>query len=479
MSAILAPVLPKLAISTISRNDSDYTRHRSGDILTHSHSTDPTLHPFAQQREYTRALNAVKYEKLFAKPFLFALDGHRDAVYSLSRIRKSLIHMASGGADGEVRVWDLGQRRTVWAAKAHSGFVRTVCSDDTGEHIYTCSSDQTVKMWDVDQDKRQRDLSLNQPPTAATPPVTPTSTYLHPNAINCMAHSYTEPLFAAASSVLSLYNPTRPDPLHSFAWGADTINTVAFSPTEPNVLVSSSSDRCIVLYDVRQRTPLKKIVLLMQTNAVSLSPLDAYYFVTGGEDHCCYSFDMRSLDHALMIHKDHVSAVMSVDYAPTGREFVSGGYDRTVRLWDSHNVSTVGGGGGRSKEVYHTKRMQRVFATSYTADAQYVVSASDDTNLRVWKAVASGKLGVMSVRERSAREYREKLVERYGEVEEVRRIRRHRHVPKAILNAKKLKDEMEHSEKRKETERRKHKRPGSAGTEHVSVKKRTVRTEIE
>ena len=192
-----------------------------------------------------------------------------------------------------------------------------------------------------------------------------------------------------------------------------------------------------------------------------------------------YTFDMRALDHALMIHKDHVSAVMSVDYAPTGREFVSGGYDRTVRLWDAHNVGLTGGGGGRSKEVYHTKRMQRVFAALYTADAQYVVSASDDSNLRVWKAVASAKVGVMSVRERSARDYRAKLVERYGEVEEVRRIRKHRHVPKAILNAKKLKDEMEHSEKRRETERRKHKRPGSAGTEHVSVKKRTVRTEIE
>ena len=92
MAAVLAPILPKLSVSTISRNDADYTRQRSGDILSHAHSTDPALHPFAQQREYTRALNAVKYEKLFAKPFLFALDGHRDAVYSLSRIQQVAHH---------------------------------------------------------------------------------------------------------------------------------------------------------------------------------------------------------------------------------------------------------------------------------------------------------------------------------------------------------------------------------------------------
>ena len=38
-----------------------------------------TEHPFEAEREYTRALNSVKLEKVFAKPFLGALDGHRHA----------------------------------------------------------------------------------------------------------------------------------------------------------------------------------------------------------------------------------------------------------------------------------------------------------------------------------------------------------------------------------------------------------------
>jgi WD40 repeat protein len=44
-------------------------------------------------------------------------------------------------------------------------------------------------------------------------------------------------------------------------------------------------------------------------------------------------------------------SVMSCDWAPTGREFVSGSYDRTVRLWK--------GGEGKARDTYHTKRMQR------------------------------------------------------------------------------------------------------------------------
>jgi len=46
-----------------------------------------------------------------------------------------------------------------------------------------------------------------------------------------------------------------------------------------------------------------------------------------------YSFDIRYLQRPFNIHKDHVAAVTDVDYAPTGKEFVSGSYDKTVRIF--------------------------------------------------------------------------------------------------------------------------------------------------
>mmetsp|Transcript_21588 Transcript_21588/g.19154 ORF Transcript_21588/g.19154 Transcript_21588/m.19154 type:complete len:81 (+) Transcript_21588:71-313(+) len=75
-------------------------------------------------------------------------------------------------------------------------------------------------------------------------------------------------------------------------------------------------------------------------------------FVVGNEDGNCYTFDMRKLDEAKMIHKDHVNAVLSVDFAPTGKEFVTGSFDKTIRIFGYNS--------GRSKQVYHTKRMQQV-----------------------------------------------------------------------------------------------------------------------
>ena len=58
-------------------------------------NADPKLHPFEAPREYQRAVNAglprmsgtlstesaaVKTERIFAKPFIASLEGHKDGV---------------------------------------------------------------------------------------------------------------------------------------------------------------------------------------------------------------------------------------------------------------------------------------------------------------------------------------------------------------------------------------------------------------
>lgn len=40
----------------------------------------------------------------------------------------------------------------------------------------------------------------------------------------------------------------------------------------------------------------------------------------------------------------------------------------------------------------------RVFCVKFSCDASYVLSGSDDTNLRLWKAKASEQLGVVSAK---------------------------------------------------------------------------------
>lgn len=84
---------------------------------------------------------------------------------------------------------------------------------------------------------------------------------------------------------------------------------------------------------------------------------------------------------------DHVGAVTSIDYSPTGKEFVSGSYDKSIRIYEAHK--------GHSREIYHTKRMQRLTDVLWSQDNKYILSSSDEMNIRIWKARASEKLGVV------------------------------------------------------------------------------------
>ena len=55
---------PSMSVSTISRNPAEYTRDTTQDIHKIYRNMDPKLHPFEKGREYTRALNAVKLDKV-------------------------------------------------------------------------------------------------------------------------------------------------------------------------------------------------------------------------------------------------------------------------------------------------------------------------------------------------------------------------------------------------------------------------------
>jgi DDB1- and CUL4-associated factor 13 len=176
--------------------------------------------------------------------------------------------------------------------------------------------------------------------------------------------------------------------------------------------------------------------------------MEAFNMAVASEDHNVYIFDMRKFDRALNVLRDHVAAVMDVEFSPTGEELVTASYDRTIRLWNRDK--------GHSRDIYHTKRMQRVFAARWTPDTNYILSGSDDGNIRLWRANASKRAGIKTHRQRTALEYNDALLERYSHMPEIRRIKRHRHIPKIVKKAGAIKAEELAAIKRREENERKH-----------------------
>ncbi|XP_022746698.1 DDB1- and CUL4-associated factor 13-like isoform X2 [Durio zibethinus] len=362
-----------MKVKVISRSTDEFTRERSQDLQRVFRNFDPSLRTQEKAVEYVRALNAAKLDKIFARPFIGAMDGHRDSIKCMAKNPNYLKAIFSGSDDGDIRLWDLASRRTVCRFPGQQGAVQGLTVSTDGSVLVSCGSDCTVRLWNV-PDANLADLDSLSDNSAKT-----------------------------------------------------------------------------------------------KTNSIAWNPMEPMNFTAANEDCNCYSYDARKLDEAKCVHKDHVSAVMDIDFSPTGREFVTGSYDRTVRIFQYI--------GGHSQEVYHTKRMQRVFCVKYSCDGSYVISGSDDTNLRLWKAKASEQLGVVLPREKKKQEYLEAVKNRYKHLPEVKRIVRHRHLPKPIYKAANLRRTMIEAERRKEQRRKAHSAPGSIVTE--SIRKRRIIKEVE
>ncbi|KAI9696074.1 MAG: rRNA-processing protein sof1 [Candelina mexicana] len=429
-----------MKIKALSRSASSHQAPGSN-VTRQPRNLDPALHPFERAREYTRALNATKLERMFATPFLCQMGrGHVDGVYTMAKDPEALERFASGSGDGVIKVWNLTSREETWHARAHEGIVKGMCWT-RDQKLLSCASDRTIKLFDPYHT------------ASGTPPV---ATYLGQNAFTGISRHRALQTFAASSSVISIYDLSRASgaPTQTLHWptSTDTINTLAFNQTETSVLASAATDRSIVLYDLRTSSPLSKVILGLASNAIAWNPQEAFNFAAANEDHNVYIFDMRKLDRALNVLKDHVAAVMDVEFSPTGEELVTASYDRTVRLWNR--------AGGHSRDIYHTKRMQRVFSAKFTPDAQYLLTGSDDGNVRLWRANASKREGIKSARQRQKLEYDQTLKEKYKHMPEIRRIQRHRHLPKQVKKAGEIKAEELKAIKRRIENERKHSKKG-------------------
>ena len=284
-------------------------------------------------------------------------------------------------------------------------------------------------------------------------------------------HHWVDKQFATSGESVCVWDSTRTgsDPLHTYKWGADSVTSVKFNPAEACLLGSTASDRSICLYDLRASVPMRKFFLPMKSNKLVWNPMEPFNFVLANEDHNLYTFDMRNLDKALMIHKDHISAVMDVSFSPNGREFVSAGYDRTIRIF-RHTE-------GRSREVYHTKRMQRVFCVNFSTDSKFILSGSDDTNIRIWKNDASKQLGVLAGRNERKQNYNDALKKRFKHMPEIARIRNDVKLPQYLKKAKSIKHIQKESEHRKHENRKRHSASHESGIE--PERKRAVIKQVE
>jgi len=222
--------------------------------------------------------------------------------------------IASSGGDSTIKLWDARSRQELTTLKGHGKTVHSVTLSPDGRTVASGSEDGTIKLWDA---KSGQELTTFD------------------------AHSYN--VYSVAFSPdgrtiaygmwrggVKLLDVKTGQELTTFKGEVNYVQTVAFSPDGRTIASGSTDD--IKLWDAKSGEELATLIgHVGGVNSVAFSP-DGRTIASGSADGTIKLWDVRSREELATL-KGHKLDVNSVFFSSDGLTIVSGSADRTVRLW--------------------------------------------------------------------------------------------------------------------------------------------------
>ncbi|HST66340.1 MAG TPA: helix-turn-helix domain-containing protein [Mycobacteriales bacterium] len=277
--------------------------------------------------------------------------------------------VAAGGADGQVRLWDVPTRRlagTLTGSAGPSPTVFTVTAGPDGRTLATGGTDGQVRLWSLADRAHPRQLAAVIGATGPQPTVFATA--YAPDGRTLAA--------GGADRVVrlwSLADPARPRPLGTLGGPRGYVQALAFSP-DGRTLAAGSADHDVYRWDVRRRVPLGPPLTgaAKTVFAVAYSP-DGRLLAAGSADKTVHLWAGGVLQPALAGATSWVNALA---FSPDGSRLAAGGSDNEVRIWSATGTRPL---------LARLPHPGPVTGVRYAGSA--LVTSATDGAVRVWPAL--------------------------------------------------------------------------------------------
>lgn len=172
--------------------------------------------------------------------------------------------------------------------------------------------------------------------------------------------------------------------LHGILKGHDGwVTSLATSPESPNMLLSSSRDKSIIVWHLTRDDPVSygypKKALLGHSHYVEdiVISSDGQFALSGSWDHTLRLWNLNN-GTTTRVFKGHTKDVLSVAFSSDNRQIVSGSRDKTIKLWNTLGACkyTIGDQG-------HTEWVSCV-RFSPNPKTPIIVSGGWDKTVKVW-----------------------------------------------------------------------------------------------
>jgi WD40 repeat protein/serine/threonine protein kinase len=290
---------------------------------------------------------------------LRTLCGHSGVVWSIAFCPDGRL-LASGGEDGEVKLWEVGTGE-VRTLPGHIARVWTVAFSPCGRWLASGSADKTVILWDTTTGARRQPLLE------------------HPASVRGIAfHPKGKTLATTSGDSVRIWDLETGKLVSTTLHRQGGVARVVYSP-DGSQLVTAGAGGIVKIWDT---TTGREVCCLPGhtevVHGVAFSS-DGRYLATAGRDQTLILRDTVA-KKLLWSRVAHTGIVWSVAFSTDGRQLATAGEDQLVHIWDTamgREVSTLRGHTG---DVLHV---------AFSPDSWRMASSDNKGAIKLWDVTSS------------------------------------------------------------------------------------------
>jgi WD40 repeat protein len=266
-------------------------------------------------------------------------------------------------SDGSLRIWDLESGAQIgeeWRDGEHG--VRTIALSPDGETLVSGSCDGTVRLWDVEMGKvvlkwKGHNMGV-------------TSACWSSNGERVVTGSY-----GGMAYVWDVKSGESIEGLNPIYTGHNNMSAVRYSPGAKMIATGGFHDHAVKIWDANSETgePLSEIELERSIYSLAWTSNEKKLFA-GSTDGSIRVIDTATWQQ-IAILEGHADAVNSVTLFQNDRLLASTSYDKTARFWNLDTNLQVG------PPLQHENF---VICAAFSADGKLLSTACYDNNVYVW-----------------------------------------------------------------------------------------------